>query len=1262
MSMKQFLPLFSKLLIGCLSIISIAQAQISQPPSMPARMNSQPVTDKSLQFIQNKNQWPASVRFAADLPDGRLFLQDAGFVYNFLDGSKLPNHHSDRPVPARNATLPFKVKGHAYQVTFLNATKNTVKVNGSDLRPGLRNYYLGNDPRKWASGVKSYGEVSYQNLYAGVAMRLYQKGTHLKYEFLLQPNTNPNQIKLQYDGAAVALLANGDLQITTSVTTVIERKPVAYQTINGQLREVPCRFKLVDKVLSFDFPAGYAPNVPLLIDPELIFSSFSGSIADNWGFTATYDNDGNMYSGGATTAVGFPTTVGAYDIEWNGNAETNLAVNGGWDIAILKYNPAASGPASLVYATYLGGSRTDLPSSLVVNTKNELMILGTTSSEDYPVTAGAVNSTFIGDLTTENGVRVSTSPLPGIGYGLGSDLIISRLSADGSALLASTFMGGSRNEGLLDLESPLTHNYGDQFRSDIITDTDDNVYVVSSTASADFPVKNGFQNQSGGGATDAVIFKLDANLSNVAWSSYLGGSGTDAAYSIQLEAATNSIFICGGTSSTALPGVAGAYRPVYLGGAADGFVAKISNDGQTLQRVSYLGTSSFDQAYFVQLDGTGNVYLLGQTRGNYPVSRGVYSVDNGRQFIQKLNNNLTASILSTVFGSNDNPVVTNISPTAFLVDDCNRLYICGWGGDVNTRAPYNNGTTQGLPVTANAQQATTDGQDFYLMLLSSDASALEYATFIGGTGERGEHVDGGTSRFDKRGFVYQAVCGGCGATSLFPTTPNAWSSINPSNNCNNAVFKFDFNIVTARAGDNETICATGEPIQLTGFSPMGGTWSGPGVTADGKFTPNPNLIGVQTISYTVANGSCKSTATKTITVEAGPEVTFTTLPPRICLPNGAIPLAGSITGGIFSGPGVTGDVFDPAVAGEGTHIITYTLTNGADCPSISQQQVVVNQNPAVVAGPDERICSGSSPMQLTGFSPAGGIWSGTGVSPTGLFTPTADMSGTYELNYTVVTNNCSATAVKIITIDPTAQFVQGPDQVVCADTAPFQITDEVPPGGTWSGNGVSPNGLFTPGPQVIGTNVLTYSVTLGTCRGTTTKTITVAPVPTIVASAEPTECGSATELRGYAPLTAKFINTTTGATGYLWDFGDGATSNEPVPNHIYTQEGNFKVSLTVYFGDNCQITQEITSVITDKKQLIPNIFTPNGDGKNDTFVPGITCLPTDLKVFNRWGQVVYDQKNYQNTWDGKDLPEGIYYYHLTNTKGNNWKGWVEITR
>ncbi|QMU30988.1 DUF7948 domain-containing protein [Adhaeribacter radiodurans] len=1225
--------------------------------ALPARVSNQPVTDKSLQFVQNKNQWPAAVRFAANLPNGRLFLKENGLVYNFVDGSQIPQHHGEQ-VAIKSSAVPGKAKGHAYQVNFLHAAKSNLQTIGADERPGIRNYYLGKDPKKWASGVKSYGEVTYQSLYPGVNMHLYQKGSHLKYEFLLQPRANPDQIQLQYDGAEVVLLNTGDLQIKTTVTTILERKPIAFQTINGQQREVACRFKLINKVLSFEFPEGYNQDVPLLIDPELIFSSYSGSTADNWGFTATYDNAGNMYSGGITNEVGFPTKMGAYDSTWNGNLDGSDAPDGGWDMAILKFDPAANGEASLVYATYLGGSRADIPSSLVVNTKNELMILGTTSSLDYPITSGVVGPSYKG------GGQIS--PLGegrGITYSQGSDLVISRLSADGTALLASTFMGGSQNDGLLERTSELTRNYGDQFRSDIITDTADNVYVVSSTASTDFPVKNAFQTSTGG-QTDAVIFKIDANLSNVAWSSYLGGSGADAAYSIQLEPTTNTIFICGGTNSSTLPGVSGAYRPVFLGGSADGFVAKISNDGQQLQRVSYLGTNDFDLAYFVQLDGAGDVYLLGQTLGNYPVTRGVYTARSGRQFIQKLNNNLTASIFSTVFGSNDNPVVPNISPTAFLVDDCNRIYVCGWGGGAN--APYGNGTTDGLPVTANAYQRTTDGQDFYLMLLSRDAATLEYATFMGGAqgaNLSGEHVDGGTSRFDKRGFVYQAVCGGCGANSLFPTTPNVWSNTNQSTtNCNNAAFKFDFNIVQARAGDSESVCANSAPIQLTGFSPAGGVWSGPGVTSEGVFTPSKELIGVQTINYTVANGSCVSTGTKTITVVAVPEATFSNLPPKICLPNSPVTLIPTPAGGTFTGPGITGDVFDPAVAGIGTHTITYTIGNATGCASISTQQVVVGETPVVVAGPDARICSGSSPIQLTGFSPAGGTWSGTGVSSTGLFTPTESMSGTYVLTYTVTANNCTASATKTIIIDPTSAFTQGPDQLVCADSAPFMITDAMPLGGTWSGNGVSPAGLFTPGPQVIGTNVLTYTVTVGACSGISTKTITVVPAPEIKAGAEPTECGTATAIQGYAPFTAKFTNTTTGATGYLWNFGDGTTSTEVSPSHVYTNDGNYQVTLTVYFGDGCQTTREVVSVLTDKNQLIPNIFTPNGDGKNDTFAPRVTCLPTDLKVFNRWGQVVYNQKNYQNTWDGNSLPEGIYYYHLTNSKGNNWKGWVEIVR
>ncbi len=200
--MKSFFNLFSSLMLGCFSFVSVAQAQISKPASLPAVASSQPVMDKSLEFIQNKNQWPASVRFAANLPDGRLFLQDNSFVYNFIAGSHLPNHQGEQLATNIPAADLNTVKSHAYRVHFLNAAKNNVQISGQEERPGIRNYYLGKDPSKWASGVKSYGKVTYQNLYSGVDMQLYQKGEHLKYEFLLQPHTDPYQIRMQRKSAA----------------------------------------------------------------------------------------------------------------------------------------------------------------------------------------------------------------------------------------------------------------------------------------------------------------------------------------------------------------------------------------------------------------------------------------------------------------------------------------------------------------------------------------------------------------------------------------------------------------------------------------------------------------------------------------------------------------------------------------------------------------------------------------------------------------------------------------------------------------------------------------------------------------------------------------------------------------------------------------------------------------------------------------------------------------------------------------------------
>jgi hypothetical protein len=189
-----------------------------------------------------------------------------------------------------------------------------------------------------------------------------------------------------------------------------------------------------------------------------------------------------------------------------------------------------------------------------------------------------------------------------------------------------------------------------------------------------------------------------------------------------------------------------------------------------------------------------------------PVTPGVFNNPNSGQFVQKFSNDLSSLIFSTVFGSGIG--IPNISPTAFLVNNCNNLYMSGWGGIVNSGTGHWNSTTNGMQTTPDGLQRTTSGSDFYFIVLTADASELLYATYLGGTQSR-THVDGGTSRFDKSGIVYHAVCSGCDAfnatqnsTSDFPTTPGAWSNTNNSGNCNNAAFKFDLSSLRARLQTN----------------------------------------------------------------------------------------------------------------------------------------------------------------------------------------------------------------------------------------------------------------------------------------------------------------------------------------------------------------------------------------------------------------------------------------------------------------------------
>lgn len=718
-----------------------------------------------LQFVQNDGQWANHIQYQAPLYGGTLFLEKNCFTYVFSNSAEISEFkHGGNPADLAN----FVYKQHAYKTTFVNANTNVNPI-GENKFNNYYNYFLGDDAASWHGKVPAFGAVRYLGLYSGTDLLVYSRSNSMKYDFIVAPGADASQIKMQYDGLDGMQIEDGNLKLTTSINTIMELHPVAWQIINGIKVDVLCDFVLEVNNVTFSLPNSYDKNYELIIDPAtLIFASYSGSTSDNWGYSATYDADGNLYGAGIAFADGYPVTLGAYQTDWAGGAGSYVA-----DITVSKFSADGT---SLIYSTYLGGTNEDLPYSIIVNNDDELIIYGATGSANFPTTVDAYDKTFNG------------GPAELVDYVLnftaGSDAYVARLSADGADLLGSTFFGGTQNEALN--TGVISYNYGDHARGEVNLDNSGNILIASCTRSNNLPTTAGAFQTTFGGQQDGFVASFNLNLNTLIWSSFAGGSGDDGAYSIK-PTTDNKFLICGGTSSTNIETTAGVLNESYMGGVADGFLMMINNDATNLLAATYIGTSDYDQCYLADLDASNGVYIMGQTQGDYPVVGDVYVNAGGTQFVSKLDPDLTTLEFSTVFGSGSEDV--NISPTAFLVDNCGNIFVCGWGGAVNSSFNPNTGTVNGMDITADAFQSTTDGSDFYLAIFSENIGSLFYATYFGGP-ISDEHVDGGTSRFSKEGVVYHAVCAGCTSLDDFPTTEGVVSNTNNSANCNLGVFKF----------------------------------------------------------------------------------------------------------------------------------------------------------------------------------------------------------------------------------------------------------------------------------------------------------------------------------------------------------------------------------------------------------------------------------------------------------------------------------------
>lgn len=978
--------------------------------SLSAQIRTPQVTKEStlIRFTENRNQWDNKVEYRAQLDGGALWVEKDALLYSFYDKETYRSLHANYAAkPVNNIKVTgFKVKFEgANPSAFIESSRPSADYN---------NYFIGKDPSKWAGRVKNYSRLLYKDLWNGIDLEAVGQNNSVKYNYYVKPGADPKNIRMHYDKMERIVLKKGEITIKTTLNELVEHPPYAYQVFDGIEKEVPCKFVLKKNTVSFEFPDGYDATRELVIDPVLVFACSSGSLADNFGMTATYDNQGNLYSGGTCFDQGFPI-VNAYDSTYNG-----VVAYGMTDVVITKYD---SSGAFLHYSTYIGGANSsEIVTSLIVDASNNLYLYGATGSNDFPMTSGAFDSSY-------NGGDTLLFMFNGTYFYHGTDIYLAKLSAAGNTLLASTYIGGNKNDGVncnlvttytlnyfgniyTLTESPadsLQHNYGDQYRGEIQLDPNDNPIICSSSRSPDFPTKNAFDTTLGG-MQDAVIVKFDKNLSTLAFSSYLGGSNNDAGYALYV-APNNEVYVTGGTRSSDFPATSGAYTPTFQGGKADGYVAKISQGGSTLMAATYIGTTAYDQSYFIQLDKHQNAYIFGQSQGSMPKINSTYSNVNGKQFVQKLDSSLSSLLMGTVIGNTTQQI--NISPAAFLIDCSENIYMCGWGGNIiGGPATYN------MPITANAVQSTTDGYNFYLMVLSKNAGALLHGTYFGGPISH-EHVDGGTSRFDKKGIIYQSVCAGCGGHSDFPVTPGAWPTgvygthWNQSSNCNNGTFKIQFEYNEPHSGISSTLsgCA---PLTLTftnvGYSYDTYLWNfGNNDTTSVIANPIKTFTnpGTYTVALYVANNSCfpgYDTAKITITVLEKPVAAFSlaydSCANGVSFQNNSSISAGTLTYAWNFGNGQQSSAQQPGhvTYGAGTYTASLIATAPDGCKDTLRQPLNFTLMP-YSSSPDSTLCNGGS-VQMNASGGLTYTWTpATGLSSTSIANPVA--SPTASVIYTV---------------------------------------------------------------------------------------------------------------------------------------------------------------------------------------------------------------------------------------------------------------------
>lgn len=731
-------------------------------------------------FEPNQGQAESSVKFLAHGSGYSLYLDPTGALLSM---------QTVRPASSAHNEIIRGVE--SVRMTLVGANL-AAAVAGSDLLPGKSNYFIGNDPKQWHTGIPQFAGVHYKNVYPGIDLVFYGHQGMLEYDFKVAPGADPSQAELQFDGATKLEMRGGDLILTGTSADVRLQAPRIYQRTGDKQQPVEGRFVLrAANRVGFEI-GPYDRGRELVIDPTINYSTyFGGSFGATSYPSIAVNTDGNIYLAGSTTSPNLPVK-NAYQPALNSAA-------GAQNIFILQLNPNA-GTLGVLYLTYLGGSGIDTNAGLAVDNAGNAFVAGTTTSPNFPTISGFQSGPKAGSTGS-------------------SHVFVSRLSGFDSTttptLTYSTYLSGS----------------GTDIASGLATDGNGNAFVTGTTTSVlASDVGSGFPstaqpvpyqlNPSPNSAIQFFVTEVDTNIpgtASVPYSTYFGGNnGTVAAQQgggIAVDTVGNVYFSgttnfynsgigtngAGGLQTGDFP-ILNAYQPclntppptvivpplscpaVTSPEPTDAFVAKLNpanaqTGGLQLLFSTYFGGSGNDTSAGIALDPTfANIYITGSTNtGSTPGSAGNFVIPTGTAAFQTCLDTpppnpatcpaITASTVPTdaYVAKFTNPTITSGSTSntasltyftylggsgndgglAIAVDTASGALVTGEtsSGTIGIPSP-----TTGFPVTASALQTVLYGPQnaFFAHIdtttTSGQSTVGSYSTYFGGNG-----TDRGTS-------------------------------------------------------------------------------------------------------------------------------------------------------------------------------------------------------------------------------------------------------------------------------------------------------------------------------------------------------------------------------------------------------------------------------------------------------------------------------------------------------------------------------------